>query len=99
MCMVVLRQCNDEQVISWKLCVGKTECVFSRNVCTVGVIVEDTFLDLCRHISHTVLCDMTRTPAAKTDAISALCVAPVEIIISRSRPSPSTSLTMCLVSV
>src|SRR5882762_10238466 len=54
-CMVVLRQCNDEWVISWKLCEGKAECVFSRNVCKVGVmdiilsvtLILNTYLHPC----------------------------------------------------
>src|ERR1700676_4670959 len=97
--MVVSRKCKSEWILSWKLCKSKTEGIFGRNMGMMGVRVKDVFLDVHGHISHTILGDMARMSIVETDAISALCVVPVEIIISCSRPSCSASLMMCLVSV
>ena len=81
MCMVVSKKCKGEWIISWKLCKSKTEGIFGRNMGTMGVMVEDVFLDVHGHISHTILCNMARMSTAETDTISVLCVAPVKIVI------------------
>jgi len=65
----------------------------------MGMMVEDVFLDVCGHISHTILGDMARTAAVETDTVLVLCVAPVKIIILCSRHTPSASMMMCLVSI
>jgi hypothetical protein len=65
----------------------------------MGMMVEDVFLDVCGHVSHTILGDMARMSTAETDTVSVLCVAPVKIIISCSRHTPSASMTTHVVSI
>jgi hypothetical protein len=97
--MVVSRKCKSERIIGWKLCESKTEGIFGHNMGMMGMMVEDAFLDVRGHISHTILGNMARTSTAETDTVSVLCVAPVKIIISCSRHTPSASMMMHFVSV
>jgi hypothetical protein len=78
--MVVSRKCKSERIIGWKLCESKTEGIFGCNMGAMGVMVEDAFLDVRGHISHTILGDVTRTSTAETDTVSVLCALSAAVI-------------------